>query len=120
MIKLVIVVGAGGYAAARPKGRPLLSRGSIQDLSRLSATVLIPCLIVASIGSSVSVKLLKSSAVVAAFGLITVAFGAAAMRLATSSSGAIFASSLRALLLLKKAMTEHLTRPEHSKKVSLQ
>jgi len=81
VVKLVLVVGVGGYAAARPRGRPLLAKATIQDLSRLSAAALIPCLIVASIGSSVSVKLLKSSAVVAAFGLVTVVTGAAAMEL---------------------------------------
>ena len=78
--KLVIVAAVGAAAAKRPRDRPiLLSKDAITRISKLSAAVMIPCLIVSTTGASVSVKLLKETVLVAVFSLVTIAVGLGAM-----------------------------------------
>ena len=75
MVRLVLVAAAGVFAAWRPVGAPLLPASALQQLSRFSAVVLIPCIIVDSIGSSISVKLLRQSVALILYGLGTIGLG---------------------------------------------
>ena len=76
MVRLLLVASVGAYAATRPKGGPpLLPEAAIQQLSRFSAVCLIPCIIVDSIGSSVSLELLRQSVALVVYGLVTIGLG---------------------------------------------
>mgnify|MGYP003312802332 CR=1 FL=1 len=66
--KLVIVAAIGATAAKRPRGRPILSKDAITRISRLSAAVMIPSLIVSTTGASISAKLLKETVLAVAHG----------------------------------------------------
>lgn len=82
MVRLLLVASVGAYAATRPKGGPpLLPEAAIQQLSRFSAVCLIPCIIVDSIGSSVSVELLRQSVALVVYGLVTIGLGLGYARL---------------------------------------
>ena len=73
--KLVIVAAIGATAAKRPRGRPILSKDAITRISRLSAAVMIPSLIVSTTGASISVQLLKETVLVVVFSLVTIGVG---------------------------------------------
>ena len=77
--KLVIVAAIGATAAKRPRDRPILSKDAITRISRLSAAVMIPSLIVSTTGASISVQLLKETVVVVeALSNVTLELGACA------------------------------------------
>ena len=79
--KLVIVAAIGATAAKRPRDRPILSKDAITRISRLSAAVMIPSLIVSTTGASISVKLLKETVLVVVFSLVTIGVGLLSMQL---------------------------------------
>ena len=59
MFKVGLVSSVGVYCSMYPKGNPLISKGLIKELSRLSNFIFIPALVVASLGSTVSIPLLR-------------------------------------------------------------
>ncbi len=79
--KLVIVAAIGATAAKRPRDRPILSKDAITRISRLSAAVMIPSLIISTTGASISVKLLKETVLVVVFSLVTIGVGLLSMQL---------------------------------------
>ena len=79
--KLVIVAAVGATAAKRPRDRVILSKDAITRISRLSAAVMIPSLIVSTTGASISVKLLKETVLVVVFSLVTIGVGLLSMQL---------------------------------------
>ena len=79
--KLVIVAAIGATAAKRPRDRPILSKDAITRISRLSAAVMIPSLIVSTTGASISVQLLKETVLVVVFSLVTIGVGLLSMQL---------------------------------------
>ena len=79
--KLVIVAAVGATAATRPRDRVILSKEAITRISRLSAAVMIPSLIVSTTGASISVQLLKETVLVVVFSLVTIGVGLLSMQL---------------------------------------
>ena len=79
--KLVIVAAVGATAAKRPRDRVILSKEAITRISRLSAAVMIPSLIVSTTGASISVQLLKETVLVVVFSLVTIGVGLLSMQL---------------------------------------
>ena len=79
--KLVIVAAVGATAAKRPRDRVILSKEAITRISRLSAAVMIPSLIVSTTGASISVQLLKETVFVVVFSLVTIGVGLLSMQL---------------------------------------
>jgi hypothetical protein len=68
----IFLVGSVGYLAAKyPLADPFLSPTAMKNLSRLCTYVLIPPLIIASLGSSVNIESISTMSVLVLFSLIT-------------------------------------------------
>ena len=67
VVQLFVVAGVGTMAARYPREAPLFPRSALQSVSKVMSLYNIPCLIVHTVGSAVSVELLQvsQSAVVA-------------------------------------------------------
>jgi predicted permease len=71
MMKIFLVSVIGVLSAKYPKGNPLLPRPVIQHISRFSNIVMVPCLIIGGLGSSLSINLLKRVGILIPFSIFT-------------------------------------------------
>jgi hypothetical protein len=71
MAKIFLVSVVGILASKYPKGAPLLPPLALRTLSRLSNLVLLPALMVASLGSALSVAMLQRMAILILFCILT-------------------------------------------------
>ena len=75
VLQLFSVAGVGVLAAKYPTGSPLLPPSALKSLSQVSATYLIPCLIVHTVGSAASVKVFRASGLLILGGAVAMAVG---------------------------------------------
>ena len=75
VLQLFSVAGVGVLAAKYPTGSPLLPPSALKSLSQVSATYLIPCLIVHTVGSAASVKVFRASGLLILGGAVAMTVG---------------------------------------------
>ena len=74
MMKVFCVTVVGIYIALYPKDQPYLPSTSLKNLSRLSNSIFLPCLIVSSLGGSLTPRSLSMLSVLILFAIINMSF----------------------------------------------
>jgi hypothetical protein len=69
-VKIFIISAVGMALAFYPKGDPILPTSALRYLARLTNLVLLPCLVLYSLGSTVTIPLLRQIGIVIPFGMV--------------------------------------------------